>query len=170
MKIKGKSNDRVSYYDFQFNLTKGNCLKKILELYKIEEIYLCIYGLHERKKWEDSWNLIEIKNLEMLTNSKSSKDIAINIDVSSLADLFSIIKDDFDELLVWSVFTDWKSFVKDQLETEPFLTFRKIPTVDLPMSFFLDFCPYKGNSVEIICDIALSNGVNKDSLVNCLKN
>ena len=169
MKIKCKSNDRVFYYDFQFNLAKGDCLKKILELFQIEEIYLCIYGLSKRKNLEGSKNFIEIKNLQILSHSKSSNDLAININVSSLTALFSIIKDDFDELLIWSVFTDWKSFVKDQLNLESFFTFRNTPIVDLPISFFLDFSPYKGNSVEIICDTALNNGVNKNSLLNCIK-
>ena len=39
---------------------------------------------------------------------------------------------------------------------------------DLPPHFFLNYNPYEGNSVEIICSTELSNGVTADSLRNCL--
>ena len=168
MKIKGKSNGQAYSFSFQMNLTKGERLKNILEFYEIEEVYLCIYGLNERRIDRDEQKQIEIKKIETIEHSKFSKDIAININASSLPNLFTTIKDNFDELIIWNVYTDWKTFLKQQTQVDSFISFHKASIEDLPACFFLNYSPYEGNCVEIICDAKLSNNVTIDSLRNCL--
>lgn len=47
MKIKTIKNKKVSSFEFVFDLSKGNTLFNILKLYKLEKVYICIYGLKQ---------------------------------------------------------------------------------------------------------------------------
>lgn len=46
MKVKQTLNNSVSAFDFTFDLSDGAYMSKILSLYNIQDIYLCIYDLH----------------------------------------------------------------------------------------------------------------------------
>ena len=45
MKIKHFSNSKVTSFNFKYDISKGNTLKNILDLFEVKEMFLCIYGL-----------------------------------------------------------------------------------------------------------------------------
>ena len=169
MKIKSILNNKISSFEFKFDLSKGEYLKKILELYCMPEIYVCVYGLN-KQDIKDKLNKIGFRIFRMSTCSQSLQDFALNIKICELTNLFSIIGNDFDEIIIWNCFTDWESFIKEQLNKDSFLTLHKKDIEETPLSFYLDFCPCKCNRVEIICDRELSNDVTKNDLLTLLTN
>ena len=169
MRIKQIKNDKVNSFEFSYDLSKGDYFKKILELYLIDEIYICIYGLSNKIIFENRLEQIQIKKFALLPFSKSSQDFVLNISLDEISKLFSIINNDFDELVVWSPYTDWECFIKSVNEPVPFFTFYKTKVKD-KINFYLNFRTSDFNNVEIISNLSFNNSgnINKEDLVKIL--
>ena len=101
MKIKQIKNDKINSFEFSYNLNRDDYLKKILSLYQINEIYICIYGFDN----EYDLTKLQIKKME-----KSSQCFILNISINELSNLFSKINNNFDELTIWSTETNWEIY------------------------------------------------------------
>lgn len=167
MKIKCRLNNEVSSFEFYFDLRKNDFLKKILRLYEIQEVYLCVYGLYE-KDLEGRLKGLEIKNFSSLS-SKSSQDFAFQIGVDNISKLFSIFENDFDEILVWSCDINWDQFIMKCLEEVSFWTLHKTQEV-CAFNFMLNFNPYESYKVLIISKLMYHNTktITKSDVANIL--
>lgn len=110
MRIKQIKNDKINSFEFSYDLSKGDYLKKILELYQIDEIYICIYGLGDKKIFDNIQTKIEIKKFSLLSSCKSLQNFVLNISLDEISNLLSIIDNSFDELVVWDPYTNWGGF------------------------------------------------------------
>lgn len=169
MRIKQIKNDKVNSFEFSYDLSKGDYLKKVLELFLIDEIYVCIYGFGDKTIFENRLTKIQIKKFASLPSSQSSQDFILNISLDEISNLFSIINHGFDELVVWSSYTKWDNFIKSISKPVPFLTFRKTK-VENDISFYLSFRKTDFNNVEIISDLSFNNSgnINKEDLIKIL--
>lgn len=120
MKIKQTKNDKVNSFSFSFDLSKGNYLKEILNLFLIDKIYICIYGFNNDIIFENDLKEFQIKEFE-----KSLQCLVLSISINDLSNLFSKINNNFDELVIWSTYTDWKTFIKKNKRTYSFINFQK---------------------------------------------
>lgn len=169
MRIKQIKNDKVNSFEFSYDLSQGDYLKKILELYLIDEIYICIYGLGDKMIFDNSQSKIQIKKLALLPSFKSSQNFVLNISLEEISNLFSIINNNFDELVVWYPYTNWENFIESFNEPVPFFSFRKTKTKD-DTGFYLSFRASDFNNVEIISDLSFRNSknINKGDLIKIL--
>ena len=156
MRIKQIKNDKINSFEFSYDLSKGDYLKKILELYQIDEIYICIFGLNDKKIFDNIQTKIEIKKF---SSSKSLQNFVLNISLDEISNLLSIIDNSFDELVVWDPYTNWGNFNKSFNEP-PFLTFSKASIKD-DTDFYLIFKKSDFNNVEI----HNSKNINKEELI-----
>ena len=170
MRIKQIKNDKINSFEFSYDLSKGDYLKKILELYLIDEIYICIYGLGDKMIFDNRQTKIQIKKLALLPSFKSSQNFVLNISLDEMSNLFSIINNGFDELVGWYPYTNWENFIKSFNEPVPFLTFRKTKIKD-NIDFYLSFRTSDFNNVEIISNLSFHNSrnINKGDLIKILK-
>lgn len=165
MRIKQIKNDKINSFEFSYDLSKGDYLKKILELYQIDEIYICIFGLNDKKIFDNIQTKIEIKKFSLLSSSKSLQNFVLNISLDEISNLLSIIDNSFDELVVWDPYTNWGNFNKSFNEP-PFLTFSKASIKD-DTDFYLIFKKSDFNNVEIISNLSFHNSknINKEELI-----
>lgn len=166
MKIKQTKNDKVNSFSFSFDLSKGNYLKDILNLFLIDEIYICIYGFDNNIIFENDLKEFQIKEFE-----KSLQCLVLCININDLSNLFAKINKNFDELVIWNTYTDWETFIKTIKKPIHLLTFKKIKVKD-DSCFYLDFNFKDFNNVEIISDLSFNNSRNieKDDLAKILIN
>ena len=169
MRIKQIKNDKINSFEFSYDLSKGDYLKKILELYMIDEIYICIYGLSGKMILDNIQTKIHIKKHALLPSFKSSQNLVLNINLDEMSNLFSIINNAFDELVIWNPYTNWENFIKSLNEPEPFLTFCKSDIKD-DTEFYLNFRASDFNNVEIISNLSFNNSrnIDKGDLINIL--
>ena len=165
MRVKQIINDKVNSFEFSCNLTKYNRLEKILSLFELKKVYVCMYGLSQKTDLSNNSKELKIQYLSKIGPSK----YAICIDSEKISVLLSIIDDDCEEITVWSCDTDWESFTKSMTEKHLF-SFHK-SKVEKTFGFYLDF-DYHDNSVDIICDLQFNNSRNikKEDMVNLLIN
>mgnify|MGYP000650884827 CR=1 FL=1 len=165
MRIKQIKNDKINSFEFSYDLSKGDYLKKILELYLIDEVYICIYGLGDKKIFDKIQTKIEIKKFSLLSSCKSLQNFVLNISLDEISNLLSIIDNSFDELVVWDPYTNWGDFIKSFNEP-PFLTFSKASKKD-DTDFYLIFKKSDFNNVEIISNLSFHNSknINKGELI-----
>lgn len=166
MKIRCVLNNKVSSFEFYFDLQKKDYLQKILGLYEIREVYLCVYG-SKSKDLESKLKKIAIKNFSPIS-SNSSRDFAFQIVVNKLSELLSMIKNEFDEIIVWNCSINWEQFINEQLE-DSFFTLRKTQEIS-DLGFMLNFSPNDDNHVLIITDLMYHNtkSINKNHINNIL--
>lgn len=154
MKIKQIKNDKVNSFEFSYDLSKGDYLKKILNLYLIDKVFICIYGFDNNTIFENDLTEFQIKKFE-----KSLQCLILNISIDKLSTLFLKLNNNFDELVIWSPCIDWEKFTKEMKEPMPFLTLRKIKVKD-NVGFYLSFKVSDFNNVEIISDLSFNNSRN----------
>lgn len=152
MKIKHFSNSKVTCFDFKFDISKGNTLKNVLDLFEIKEMFLCIYGLRIQ---EDNF-IASVKN-KFTHADLLSYGYAFELTPSDLDALFSIVTNKYDELVVYSKFTDWNLFIKERSNISDVVESSQ-------PRFYLNFSPYDFNVVEIICDNPINNNVTLNDL------
>lgn len=169
LKIKQIKNDKINSFEFSSDLSKNDYLKKILKLYSIGEVYICIYGLGDKVNFKNISNEIQFKKSELLSFSNFAQIFILNIDVDEISNLFSIINNNFDEMAVWSPYTSWENFVKSVIEPVSLFTFCKTEAKD-DISFYLNFKASDFNVVEIISSLSFNNSANitKDDFIKIL--
>ena len=169
MKIKQIKNDKINSFEFSYDLSKGDYFKKILELYLIDEMYLCLYGLSDKKIFDNSQTKIKIKRLSLLSSCKSSQNFVLNISVDEISNLLSIIDNNFDELVVWDPYTNWEDFIKTLNKPVPFLSFSQASVKD-DTHFYLNFNKSNFYNVEIISDLSFNNSkkIKREDLMSIL--
>lgn len=164
MKVQQKINDKVNSFTFTCNILEGKKLDNILKLFRINEIYLCIYGL---RKDRDIFNkTFEVEDISF----SSSRDFALRINTIKLSILLPRIVDCFDELSVWSCYTNWKGFLND-MKNLPFVYSKKqLSSGKDEPSFYLNYNPFNSNNVEIICDLSFNNclSIKKEDIMGVL--
>lgn len=169
MRIKQIKNDKINSFEFSYDLSKGDCLTNILELYLIDEIYICIYGLSDKMIFGNRQTKIQMKEFALLPSFKSSQNLALNISIDEMSNLLSIINNSFDELVLWNPYTNWQNFVKSVNEHKPYLTFGKTTEID-DTDFYLNYSASDFNNVEIISNLSFHNSkdITKGDLINIL--
>lgn len=173
MIIKQTKNDKINAFDFKCDLFNGGKLEKILSLFKIREIYLCLYSL--------SRNMSKLKNIYGKNINGKSYNMCFGTDADQ-EDIVAQLKSvevaeflkkfdgySFSEAVIWSCYTDWNNFLSDLKNYS-----RKAQSSykeDTP-SFYLDYNHSDGKSIQIICDLSFNNGekITKDDLFNILDN
>lgn len=167
MKIKQVINKKVNSFEFSFDLLKKDCLKSLLFLYEIRQVYICIFGIDNNKE-EHFIDYLQNSNIQGWQNI-NGYEYAIKINVDDISTLLSIIGSDFDELVVWNCYTDWETFIQDVNDVQ-FFSFKKTSSKTKP-TFYLrwDICDY--NFVEIICDLEFNNGgdITKNDLLSLME-
>lgn len=101
----------------------------------------------------------KIKKVEILKDNNHMQEIALEIDVNMIAYLLSIIGNELPEITVWSRYLDWEMFISMISGMIKFSKYSKVPIKE-EGSFYLDFNPYEGNKVEIICDASFNDSGN----------
>ncbi len=101
--------------------------------------------------------------------NKNNTDFAIIIKVSEISQLMSLIKDNFDEIIVWDCYCNWQKFISEQTENRQFFTFKKNQAIQQE-GFYLDFSPYKDNEVSIISGLSFNDSgkITKDNIISIL--
>lgn len=170
MRIKQKINDQVNSFEFNFDLSKEDYLEKILKLFRIENLYLCIYGLNKQKELICRLNECHVENFKIFKFSKKQQNVILEIGANMLSRIFHILEGGFDEIVVWSCYTDWESFVEDQSRKVSFFTFRKTTVTEKIPSFYLDFNFNHVYEVAIISDLSFHNSalITKDDILKIL--
>ena len=161
--IKENSNSEVRSFCFKGNPAKDNLLTKILKAYEIEEVYLCIYSVRNKNEEQYDELLKDIKN-KHVQGTKRFKDIFIEIQSYEIQDFFDELESQgfsFDEISVWSKYTSFDMFVKE----EKFFDEHIEPTVP---TFYLNRNFYESNFNEIICDKQFNDVVTREILEKIL--
>lgn len=168
MKIKQVINKKVNSFEFSFDLLKKDYLKLLLRLYEIRQVYICIFGIDKNKE-EHFIDYLLSSNIQDWQDI-NGYEYAIKINVDDISTLLSIIGSDFDELVVWSCYTDWETFIQDATDL-PFFSFKKKPSSKTAPSFYLRLDICDNNFIEIICDLEFNNGgdITKDDLLSLME-
>ena len=161
MKIKTIQNKKVSSFEFVFDLSKGNTLFNILKLYKLEKVYICIYGLKQV-------GLNKYKDIIFDRLYENDLVFIVDITVENIRNLLKVLQGDFEELLVWNCYTDFDKFIDDTITLSSFLTLKKTRQNTDDSQFYLSF-NHIDNIVEIVCDINIDNNVSKEILNKLLE-
>ena len=161
MKIKTIKNKKVSSFEFVFDLSKGNTLFNILKLYKLEKVYICIYGLKQV-------GLNKYKDIIFDRLYENDLVFIVDITVENIRNLLKVLQGDFEELLVWNCYTDFDKFIDDTITLSSFLTLKKTRQFTDDSQFYLSF-NHIDNIVEIVCDINIDNNVSKEILNKLLE-
>lgn len=156
MKIKTYRNQNVLSFDFKTSLIQKDRVHRICSLFKLDEIYIDIYGVYKQSEnlirtllgKENSLIIEPIDNLYGLSIKAAVKNITIIVEVLALFD--------YEEINIWDCYTCWKKHLKDINEKQPFLTVKPI-NIESDSKFYLNYSPQKGNKVEIICDVEYDN-------------
>ena len=156
MKIKANKNKNVSWFKFTFDLSKDNTLSDILKLYKLEKVYICVYG---SKK-------IELNKYNGIIFDRYYEDdlvFIVDIMVKNIGDLLKILQGYFEELLVWDCYIDFDKFIDTIITPSSFLSFKKKESNTDDSQFYLSYY-HIDDIVEIICDIDVDNNISKEIL------
>lgn len=156
MKIKAIKNKNVSSFEFKFDLSKDNTLSDILKLYKLEKVYICVYG---SKKIElNKYNSI-------IFDRYYENDLVFIADImaKNIGDLLKILQGYFEELLVWNCYIDFDQFIDKIITPSRFLSLKKAESNTDDSQFYLSY-NHIDDIVEIICDIDIDNNVSKEVL------
>lgn len=153
MEIKQIINKKVNSFTLTKFSCKGNSLEKILKLFQVEEVYVCFYSnkslsLNTLQAILDS-KLCQVK----LPTKKHQEALIVKISTENCYILLDWLSDyEYDELIIWSCYTDWENFYKH-------LTNYKTNSASNVPSFFLSYNVYDGNTCEIICDIKFNESI-----------
>lgn len=153
MEINQIINNKVNSFTFTKFSCKGNSLEKILKLFQVEEVYVCFYSnkslpLNTLQTILDS-KLCQVK----LPTKKHQESLIVKISTENCNILLDWLSDyEYDELIIWSCYTDWENFYKD-------LTNYTTTSASNVPSFFLNYNVYDGNTCEIICDIKFNERI-----------
>lgn len=156
MRIKAIKNKNVSSFEFTFDFSKDNTLSDFLKLYKLEKVYICVYG--SRKFELNKYNGI-------IFDRYYENDLVFIADImaKNVGDLLKILQGDFEELLVWNCYIDFDRFIDKIIKPSSFLSLKKVETSTGESQFYLSY-NHIDNVVEIICDIDIDNNVSKEIL------
>ena len=168
MRIKQTINNKVNSFDFYCDLTKNNRLNKILELFQIDDVYVCIYGVDDKNRFNEIKTKIKINNMFLPSCKKNIlPDLILDIDINEIPKLFSIINNVFDELVIWNKKEDWNKFIEILNKPIPFFTFFKTDTKNTS-EFYLDFIVSDFNRVIIISDLSFHNSkyITKENMID----
>lgn len=168
MKIKQIINDKVNSFEFNFDLSEKDYIKKLLLLYGLQSAYICIYDLNKIKE-KDIMDYFETYNIHYWHNQRNTL-YAIEIGINDISKLLSIVGRNFGELVIWSCYTDWETFIRAINDIPQFFSFKKKVVAVTNPRFYLRFNIDDYNCVEIICDLAFNDGGNitKDDLLSIL--
>lgn len=169
MKIRFKSNRQVISCKFNLDLTKNNAIERIMKLFGVSKVYVSIYGMKAKLDLSTIIETLSPTNCLCINSPKSLCDIALEVNASHLTPLLHILANDFDEMIVWSCYTDWNLFINELIEPSVFFTFTAEKLADYKPSFYLHYSPYDWNEVEIICDKQLKDNITKDDLLRVLQ-
>ncbi len=160
MKIKAIKNNNVSSFEFKFDLSKDNTLCEILKLYKLEKVYICVYG---SKKFKLN------KYNGVIFERYYENDLVFIVDImaKNVGDLLKILQGYFEELTVWNCYIDLDRFIDKIIIPSGFLSLKKSVTNTDDSQFYL-FYSNIDNMVEIICDIDIDNNVSAETLKELL--
>ena len=169
MKISFKSTRQVISCNFNLDIMENNAIERILKLFGVSSVYVSIYGM---KKKLDLSTIIETAsptNCLCINSSKTLCDIALEVNANHLAPLLYVLANDFDEMIVWSCYTEWDLFIKEINEPSAFFTFTAEKCSGSTPSFYLHYNPYDCNEVNIICDKQLKDNITKDDIWGVLR-
>lgn len=168
MRIKQSINNKVNSFEFYCDLTKNNRLNKILELFQIDNAYVCLYGFDDKNRFNEIKTKIKINNIFIPSYKKNIlPDLTLDIDVNEIPKFFSIINNDFDELVIWSKKEDWNEFIEILNKPIPCFTFFKTEPKKTN-EFYLDFIVSDFNRVLIISDLSFHNSkyITKENMID----
>jgi len=168
MRVKQQKNDKVNSFAFSCDLRQNDRLKSILQLFRIGEICICIYG-SDKAAPETVKTKMRIRNFASLSAAGAGNDFALRTTSDELSELLSVIGY-FDELVIWSPCPAWEAFVEDMNRPAPFFTFRKTGKRE-NMGFYLRFDASQSDEVEIISDLSFNNSasVTKEDILGILR-
>lgn len=147
-KIKVAKNDSVMAFDFNTNLLEQDKMHKLCEIFKLNEIYIDIYGAS--KSFTET--ILKKKTDIIVAQISNSYGIAIKTNINNvpmIAEVLSIF--DFDDMNIWDCYISWDKYLQDKNTKIPFFTFKKIK-YENGSKFYLNYNPKEGHEVEIICD------------------
>lgn len=156
MKIKSIKNKKVSSFEFKFDLSKDNTLPNILKLYKLEKVYICVYGLRK----------IELNKYSGIIFDRYYENKLVflaDIMAKNIVDLLKILQGNFEELTVWNCYTDFNQFIDERMTPASFLSIKKAVSNTHNSQFYLSY-NHIDRIVNIICDIDIDNNVTKEIL------
>lgn len=169
MEIRFKSNHQVISCNFSLDMVKNNVIERILTLFGVSKVYVSIYGMKAKLGLSNIIETLSPTNCLCPNSLKSLCDIALELTANHLARLLYMLGNDFDEMIVWSCYTEWNLFIKETIEPSAFFTFTAEKLADSKPSFYLHYSPYDYNKVEIICDKQLKDNITKDDLLSVLR-
>ncbi len=153
-KIKVKKNDKVLAIDFYANLLKDNILYKLCKEFNLTEIYIEIYSIDTRhKNFYESLLAINKNYLTYFAEKSGVQDIFIKTTVVELSKIMDLLSEFvFEDLIIWNCYTNWRKYLEDKTTKVPYFTIKRGEFKD-DSNFYLNFNPYEGQKVEIICDL-----------------
>lgn len=169
MKISFKSNRQVISCNFRLDMMKNNAIERILKLFGVSKVYVSIYGMKKKFDLSTIIETLSPTNCLCINSPKTLCDIALEVNANHLTPLLYMLANDFDEMIVWSCYTEWNLHIKEINEPSAFFTFTAEKLADSKPSFYLRYSPYDCNEVEIICDKQLKDNITKDDLFRVLQ-
>lgn len=169
MKVKFKRNHEVIVCEFTTDLIKNNAIEKILQLFDIPKVYVSVYGVRTTYDLSNIVTTLSTANYWYSKSPKSLCDLALEANTTQLIPLLHTLGHNFDEMLIWSCYAEWDSFLKDVLEPAPFFTFALPKNSDTQPSFFLRYSLCDYNEVEIVCDKKLNDTMTDDVILRSLQ-
>ena len=156
MKIKAIKNKHVSSFEFKFDLSKDNILSDILKLYKLENVYICVYGLK-------NFELNKYNGIIFDRHYENDLVFIADIMVKNISSLLKILQGAFEELLIWNCYIDFNQFIDQMITPSSFLSLKRAESNDDDSQFFLSY-NHIDDITEIICDIDIDNNISKEIL------
>lgn len=169
MEIKQIKNNKVNSFEFYYDLSKGEYLKKLLEVYFVDEIYMVIYGITSKIVSDGSQIKLCTKEFFVLPTGKDLQTYVLKTNIDKISEVFAMLGDNFDEIVVWNVYTNWESFVKGVNKKLSIFDFSRIDMQD-DTNFYLDFRKSEFNHVEIISSLLFHNSrfIDKKDILDIL--
>lgn len=151
-KIKVAKNDIVMAFDFNTNLLEQDKMYKLCEIFKLNEIYIDIYGAS--KSFTET--ILKEKADIIVAQIGNSYGIAIKTNINNVPMIAEVLsKFDFDDMNIWDCYISWDKYLQDKNTKIPVFTLKKIK-YENDSKFYLNYNPKEGHEVEIICDIDCS--------------
>lgn len=160
-------NKNVNAINFKNDILQDNYLEQILNLFEVNDIYLCLYLTNKNLNLKELLYNSNIKQI-YYGSSEDQEDLVLMISSKNISKFLQNISKYVYELVVWSCYTSWENFL---LSLRNYKT-PKRSELNMESSFYLDY-NNEIKSIEIICDLEYNAKIAKISkidIINILKN
>ena len=160
MKIKQVLNKNVNAIDFKYDILQGNYLEQILNLFGVNDIYLCLYLTNKKLNLKE---LLDNSNIKQIYygSTEDQEDVVLMLSSKNISKFLQNVSKYINELVVWSCYTSWENFL---LSLRNYKT-PKHSELNIESSFYLDY-NNELKSIEIICDIEYNAKIAKISKID----